>query len=110
MKQYCMIVMRLCRRAICDEEVFHADLVRDRWQTFIGPGEREKVKSALRELEEIGNRYKHIGNQGMEQLANSITPRLRNLLDVVIILNSVAMNFFFYISICLRVSPSLMMK
>nr|PNR63428.1 hypothetical protein PHYPA_001854 [Physcomitrium patens] len=40
-----------------------------------------KVKSALRELEDIGNRCKHIENQGIEQLANSITPRLRNLLN-----------------------------
>lgn len=59
------------------------DIEEHSFETFTGPGEREKVKSALRELEEIGNRYKHIGNHGMEQLANSITPRLRNLLDVV---------------------------
>jgi hypothetical protein len=59
------------------------DIEEHSFETFFGPGEREKVKSALRELEEIGNRYKHIGNQGLEQLTNSITPRLRNLLDVV---------------------------
>lgn len=70
-------------------------MVCDCWQTFIGPGEREKVKSALRELEDIGNRYKHIGNQGMEQLANTITPRLRNLLDVVSILNPVSVDSYF---------------
>lgn len=65
------------------------------WQTFFGPGEREKVKPALRELEDIGNRYKHIGNQGLEQLTNSITPRLRNLLDVVSILNAVFVESYF---------------
>lgn len=64
------------------------------WQTFFGTGEKEKVKSSLRELEDIGNRYKHIGNQGLEQLTNSITPRLRNLLDVVSILNPVFVESF----------------
>lgn len=59
------------------------DIEEHAFETLIAPGEREKVKSALRELEDIGNRYRHIGNQGLEQLANSIVPRLRNLLDVV---------------------------
>ncbi|KAH9305483.1 hypothetical protein KI387_009887 [Taxus chinensis] len=52
-------------------------------EAFPAPADREKVKSCLSELAETSNAFKQVLNAGLEQLASSITPRLRPILDVV---------------------------
>lgn len=52
-------------------------------QVFPAPAEREKVKTCLGELGETSAAIKQMAAAGLEQLANSITPRLRTLLDAV---------------------------
>ncbi|GLJ38521.1 hypothetical protein SUGI_0785060 [Cryptomeria japonica] len=50
-------------------------------EAFPAPADREKVKSCLSELAETNNAFKQVLNAGLEQLASSITPRLRPILD-----------------------------
>lgn len=45
--------------------------------------DREKVKACLSDLAETSNAFKQVLNAGLEQLASSITPRLRSILDAV---------------------------
>lgn len=52
-------------------------------QVFPAPAEREKVKASLAGLGESSTAIKQMAAAGLEQLANSITPRLRTLLDAV---------------------------
>eukprot|EP01018_Ginkgo_biloba_P012353 Gb_28119 [translate_table: standard] len=50
---------------------------------FPAPADREKVKSCFSELAETSNAFKQVLNAGLEQLASSITLRLRPILDAV---------------------------
>ncbi|KAH9293511.1 hypothetical protein KI387_037050 [Taxus chinensis] len=55
-------------------------------EAFPAPADRvklQKVKSCLSELAETSNAFKQVLNAGLEQLASSITPRLRPIVDVV---------------------------
>lgn len=52
-------------------------------ETFSAPAEREKIKSCLADIGETSTAFKQLLNTGMEQLANSVTPRLRSLVDAV---------------------------
>ncbi|MBA0648299.1 hypothetical protein Goklo_016050 [Gossypium klotzschianum] len=50
---------------------------------FPAPTEREKVKSCLSELADLSNTFKQAQNAGMEQLAATVTPQIRPVLDSV---------------------------
>eukprot|EP00249_Psilotum_nudum_P021597 c28167_g1_i1 orf=66-2351(+) len=52
-------------------------------ETFSAPADRDKVKSCLAELGETNNIFRQLLNAGLEQLSNSVTPRLRIILDSV---------------------------
>lgn len=52
-------------------------------EAFSAPADREKVKSCLSELAETTNAFKQVLTAGLEQLASSITPRLRPIMDAV---------------------------
>ncbi|KAL5731200.1 Golgi transport complex subunit 4 [Ranunculus cassubicifolius] len=52
-------------------------------EVFPAPADREKVKQCLSELSEMSNSFKQVLNSGMEQLASTITPRIRPVLDTV---------------------------
>ncbi|MBA0700522.1 hypothetical protein Goari_022983 [Gossypium aridum] len=52
-------------------------------QVFPAPTEREKVKSCLSELADLSNTFKQAQNAGMEQLAATVTPQIRPVLDSV---------------------------
>ncbi|KAJ7280500.1 hypothetical protein O6H91_Y371800 [Diphasiastrum complanatum] len=56
-------------------------------EAFPAPADREKLKSCLTELGETNAALRQILNVGLEQLANSITPRLRSMLDIVSTVN-----------------------
>ncbi|KAH1097376.1 hypothetical protein J1N35_014297 [Gossypium stocksii] len=52
-------------------------------EVFPAPTEREKVKSCLSELADLSNTFKQAQNAGMEQLAATVTPQIRPVLDSV---------------------------
>ncbi|KAL9274145.1 Conserved oligomeric Golgi complex subunit 4-like protein [Drosera capensis] len=52
-------------------------------EIFPAPADREKIKSCLSELGEMSDSFKQALNAGMEQLAATITPRIRPVLDTV---------------------------
>ncbi|TYI39498.1 hypothetical protein ES332_A02G102700v1 [Gossypium tomentosum] len=52
-------------------------------EVFPAPTEREKVKSCLSELADLSNTFKQAQNACMEQLAATVTPQIRPVLDSV---------------------------
>ncbi|MBA0828237.1 hypothetical protein Goarm_012942 [Gossypium armourianum] len=52
-------------------------------EVFPAPTEREKVKSCLSELADLSNTFMQAQNAGMEQLAATVTPQIRPVLDSV---------------------------
>ncbi|KAI5061008.1 hypothetical protein GOP47_0023513 [Adiantum capillus-veneris] len=52
-------------------------------ETFAAPADRDKAKSCLTDLGETGNTFRQLLSLGLEQLANSVTPKLRPILDSV---------------------------
>ncbi|CAA6663171.1 unnamed protein product [Spirodela intermedia] len=52
-------------------------------EVFPAPGDRDKLKSCVSEWGEISNSFKQVLNAGMEQLATTLTPRIRPVLDSV---------------------------
>ncbi|KAK4267085.1 hypothetical protein QN277_023920 [Acacia crassicarpa] len=52
-------------------------------EVFSAPADRERAKSCLSELGDMSNVFNQALSAGMEQLAATITPRLRSVLDSV---------------------------
>jgi hypothetical protein len=52
-------------------------------QVFSAPADREKIKTVLNDLGETATALKQMANASLEQLANSISPRFRPLLEAV---------------------------
>eukprot|EP00250_Pteridium_aquilinum_P033733 c6169_g1_i1 orf=150-2504(+) len=52
-------------------------------ETFAAPADRDKAKSCLTDLGETSNIFRQLLSAGLEQLANSLTPKLRPILDSV---------------------------
>ncbi|ERM93568.1 hypothetical protein AMTR_s00004p00104770 [Amborella trichopoda] len=52
-------------------------------EVFPAPADREKVKSCLSDLGEVSEGFRQALSSGLEQLAASVTPRLRPTLDAV---------------------------
>lgn len=52
-------------------------------EVFTAPGDRERVKSCLSELNEMSNTFKRALSIAMDQLVATITPRIRPILDNV---------------------------
>lgn len=52
-------------------------------ETFAAPADRDKAKSCLTDLGETSNSFRQLLIAGLEQLANSLTPKLRPILDSV---------------------------
>lgn len=52
-------------------------------EVFPAPADREKAKSCLSELGDMSNSFKQALTAGMDQLAATVTPRIRPILDTV---------------------------